>query len=448
MLTQIKNLSKEKNFASLMANVSAAFLGLLSFMLLTRQLSTELFGDWVLYITLATFVDSLRYGLTRTSVVRLLSGAPKADVKRLLGSSYRLNALIFLVNWIVFWLILWILETAGWNIPSGYRIFLIWYPLLSLAGLGWKNAYGLFQAEQNFKRMLWVRVSNVGLFVVFLIANGIWLHLDLTSIIIANILVNGLSSLWCSVKKWDGLLYMPYATRETEKELYHFGKYSMGTLVGSNLLKSADTFIIGMSTLMGPEAIAMYAIPLKLTDLLGIPLRSFSMTAYPRLSRKFLQNDMEGLKRTFYSYSGLVTMAFIPVAIFCFIFAEPLIYLLGGEAYTPVMEELVAVFRIFTVYTVLLPFDRFLGVLFDSINRPNLNLFKVMAMASANIVIDLIAVFVFHSLQLVALGTVAFTLVGIFMGLHYIRKHVEVRIQGIVVYSIGFIRNIKTYLPG
>ena len=74
--------------------------------------------------------------------------------------------------------------------------------------------------------------------------------------------------------------------KETTKELIDFGKYSMGTLIGSSLLKSADTFIIGLSPVLGSAGIAMYAIPLKLTDLLGIPLRSFAMTAYPRMSKK------------------------------------------------------------------------------------------------------------------------------------------------------------------
>ena len=75
MLQKLKHIGREKNLSSLMANVSVAFLGLLSFMLLTRQLPKELFGEWVLFITLATFVDLLRFGLTRTSSVRLLSGA-------------------------------------------------------------------------------------------------------------------------------------------------------------------------------------------------------------------------------------------------------------------------------------------------------------------------------------------------------------------------------------
>ena len=73
-----------------------------------------------------------------------------------------------------------------------------------------------------------------------------------------------------------------------------FGKYAMGTLVGSSLLKSADTFIIGMSAVLGPTAIAIYAIPLKLTDLLGIPLRGFTMTAYPKMAKLFLENKIPG----------------------------------------------------------------------------------------------------------------------------------------------------------
>ncbi|MEL6918577.1 MAG: oligosaccharide flippase family protein, partial [Bacteroidota bacterium] len=258
--------------------------------------------------------------------------------------------------------------------------------------------------------------------------------------------VNLIASVWCTIKAWDGLFYLKHANKTTEKELINFGKFSMGTLIGSSLLKSADTLIIGMSPVLGSIGIAMYAIPLKLTDLLGIPLRSFTMTAYPRMSKKCIDGDMDGVRKTFYAYSGAITLLFIPVAIFCLVFAEHLILILGGEAYKEALPLLTTVFRIFTVYTLLLPIDRFTGVLLDSINRPKLNLYKVIFMTLANIVIDIIAVFIFQSLVVVAIGTVFFTLLGIFLGFYFLRREIQIKSTQILPEGVFFFKNLNTYI--
>lgn len=446
MIEKLKKIGKEKNISSLLTNVAVAFLGLLSFMLLTRQLSKESFGDWVLFITLATFVDLLRFGLTRTSVVRLLAGADKHMFKILLGSSYKINLILLLIIGLSCWSTLGFCLFLDTSLNQGYELFLRWYPLLALCNLGWNTASALFQAEQNFNRMMYVRFANLGLFVLFLIGNLFWFNLGVLEIIWVNLFVNLFSSLWCTFKRWDGLYFYKYAQRSVQKELISFGKYSMGTLIGSSLLKSADTLIIGLSPVLGSAGIAMYAIPLKLTDLLGIPLRSFTMTAYPRMSKKAIEGNLEAVRKIFYTYSGAITLLFIPVAIVCFVFAEYLILILGGKVYTDSLPLLVTVFRVFTVYTLLLPIDRFTGVLLDSINKPKLNLYKVIFMTASNILVDIIGVFVFESLVVVAIGTVAFTLLGIALGFYFLRKEIQIQSKQIFPEGLFFFKNLNNYI--
>jgi O-antigen/teichoic acid export membrane protein len=220
----------------------------------------------------------------------------------------------------------------------------------------------------------------------------------------------------------------------------------MGTLIGSSLLRSADTIIIGLSPILGSVGIAQYAIPLKLTDLLGIPLRSFSITAYPKMSKKSHDGDIDGLKKIFYGYSSVVTLLFIPVAILCFILAEPLVLFLGGSEYKESLSMIAMVFRIFAIYSILLPIDRFTGIALDSINKPRFNFNKVMIMAGANIVGDFIAVFVFQSIEAVAIVTVLFTLIGIVLGYYYLSREMTLSLRCLVSEGLVFFRNLRNHI--
>nr|WP_320120010.1 oligosaccharide flippase family protein [uncultured Marinifilum sp.] len=443
MLNTIRKIIREKNILSLSTSVLTAGLGLLGFLLLTRGLEKSLFGDWVLYTSLATFIDLLRFGLTSTALVRFASGGNKEQKKAYLGASFKIGLFVVIGIAILLWTLLFVFGNLNIKLNNGYYLFLKWYPVLAILNLSWNNSVSYFQAGQNFKSILFIRIVNVGSFVLFLIVNNLFFRFGIIEILYAHLICNLLPSILVFVKRWDGFLYIRKASKEIVWEMLNFGKFSMGTLVGSSLLRSADTFIIGLSPVLGSVGIAQYAIPLKLTDLLGIPLRSFTVTAFPKMSKLSLSGKIDELKDVFYSYSGAVTFMFIPVAIGGFIFAEQLVWLLGGDQYKDSLPLLANIFRIFSVYSILLPIDRFTGVALDSINRPKMNFYKVIVMTSANVIGDLVAVFVFQSLQAVALVTVVFTLIGIVMGYTYLNREIKINILQVANGGLSFFKNLR-----
>ena len=66
------------------------------------------------------------------------------------------------------------------------------------------------------------------------------------------------------------------------------------------------------------------------------------------------------------------------------------------------------------------------GIVLDSINKPEKNFYKVMIMAGANVIGDLIAVYVFKSLKAVAVVSIAFTILGILFGGYYLKKYADI----------------------
>lgn len=440
MLSKIKKIIFNQDFLSLSGNLIYAVLGFASFLILTRSFPKDIFGEWVLFITAANFVEMFRFGITRTAIVRFLSGATEEEKQKLIGANWLIGiiitiflvVLIFAVN---------VLFSSGIK-TSGFGLFFLWYPVYAVLNLPFNNALTVLQAKLQFGKILKLRTINILLFDAFLIVNLLYLKLNITQVLIVYLVISALTSLVSIINKWDGIYLINKYDKQTIRKILDFGKYTTGTLIGSNLLKSADTFIIGMSPFLGTAGVALYSVPLKLTEVMEIPLRSFAATSFPKMSKASIENNLEKVKSLFYKYSGSLTLLFIPFTIFNFIFAEFFVTILGGAEYI----ETANIYRVFCLYGLILPLDRFTGVGLDAINKPKQNFYKVVFMVVANIVGDLIAVFVFQSVFYVALITILMTFVGIVVGYYYFNKEVKLSIPKIFTEGFSFLRNIKSNL--
>lgn len=441
MIKRILHIAKEKNIQSLAGNMLTAGFGFLNFVVLTRSFDKVIFGEWILYLTGATFVEMFRFGITRTALIRFLSGADKDEQKQLIGSNWLIGLFASVIIAILLWLILYFFPDQVKQ--SGFYLFFKWYPILAFLNLPFNNALTIQQAKQFFGQIFIVKTLNSGLFFIGLAINLFWLKLDLIYVIWFHLGISAFVSLITILAGWDGLRFLTKATKATNSTILNFGKYTTLTLIGTNLLRSADTFIIALSPL-GTAAVALYSIPMKLTELLQIPLRSFVATAFPKMSKASIQNDLKMVRYYFYSYAGSMTILFIPVAVFGFIFSDFFVYILGGEQYIgidPITGASTSlIFKVFAIYGILLPIDRLTGVGLDSINKPRKNFYKIIYMVLANIIGDLIAVFVFKSLMAVAVVTIIFTFLGLVIGYRYLSKELQLKprliwIEGWKVYS-------------
>lgn len=438
-MKKLKKIVREDNFLSLTGNVVIAILGIAGFALLTRSLSLEIFGEWVLFVTAGSFVEMFRFGITNTGLIRYLSGSVDTERVQLIGS----NALIGFGATVLIAIILIscniIFEEAIGN--SGYHLFFKWYPLLAFLNLPWNNALVVLQADRKYGKILAIKAMNSGFFFLVILINFYFLNLTLTQLVMAMIIINAITSIVSIIAGWDGIKHITSASVETNKTLLHFGKYTTFTLIGTNLLRSADVLIISLSPL-GNAAVALYSIPLKLTELQQIPLRSFVATAFPKMSKASVHHKIEEVKDLFYTYAGALTYLFVFISLFTFVFAEFFVFLLSGDQYLktdPVTGfNVVNIVRVFSIYGLLLPIDRMTGIGLDSINKPNINALKVFFMVIANVVGDLIAIFIFKSLLLVAVASIIFTLIGIWMGMYFLDKELSLSYREIFSSGLRF----------
>lgn len=414
----LKKIKKNDNFLSLAGNLIFSFLGFLNIFLIARSFSSDDYGIWILYLTSMSFAEMIRMGILQTPMVKFLSSSKKENKNEIIASSWILGLFITLLFSIVIYTIYFFFYEEVKS--SNFDLFFKFYPILSFLTLPSNTALFILQSNGKFDKIIFLRFFSKGFFSILLIINYFYLDLNVENIVMAHLFFAFLTSLISILKSWSGInLILKYKIKKI-KELMNFGKFSLGTLMGSNLLKSSDTFLIGIMMTKGD--VAFYSIPLKLIEVLEIPIRSFVAVALPKMSKATNSINKEKVKEIFYNYTGILSILIIPILAILFFSGEYLIYILGGEKYI----NSVNIFYIFLIYGLFLPLDRFLGVTLDSINLPQLNLYKTIFMAIINIIGDFIAIYFFKSLHAVAIVTIINVLIGIYFGVFFLKKEIGI----------------------
>jgi len=164
------------------------------------------------------------------------------------------------------------------------------------------------------------------------------------------------------------------------------------------------------------------------------------------LSKASIQGKVDEVRELFYSYSGAMTYLFILISLVTFIFAELFVMILGGSQYLgtdPVTGfNATTIVRIFAFYGLLLPLDRMTEIGLESVNRPDRNLTKVGYMVLANVIGDLIAVFIFKSLAIIAIASIVFTAIGVWIGYYFLDKELSLWHRKVFSSGLDFYRNM------
>lgn len=425
MIEKVKGILKNsENLHSLIGNISYAGFSMVLFIMLARFTDKELYGRWVIFITALGLLDMFRVGLAGTGAIRYISTSQGNDRNKAIGTSYHLNILTTLAITLLF-IPAWFLLKP--HAPDNYYLpVLLFYPLCSFASLPHMQATNYSQGIMNFKIVMLIR-GLVGFF--NLLCMGVYIYLfdeTLTGLVIMYSLSDLIVSVFTIIKGWDGWKYLNHFNRRILNELLHFGKYSTAISIGSSLLRSSDTLIISLSAALGAPAVAIFAIPMKLVEMIEIPLRSFAATAFPKLSGGFHEKS-ERFVRDFNAYLTYSVLMLIPVVVILPLISEWILLFFGGDQYIDALDTQKNILYIILFYILLLPFDRFIGVGLMAINKPELNFYKLLIMLTLNIGFNLIAVFVYQSLEMVALATILFTATGAFTGWQMLVKHTEIR---------------------
>lgn len=383
-----------------------ALVGVLSFMLLVRVTAPVVLGEYLIYLAAVILFEMVKSGGLQSALVMRIAKSDPEHRRQISGSAYWL-ATVFSVSVSVILALLYVLPVFTNN--PGIRVFCGWYAVVGLLTVPLHIAEAEAIARQELKFILFLRLAQSAN--ALITAAYAWMGpQSLEALATVHLAFTGFLLLVVLVLRRTNPLDIRFRVWAEIKQLFHLVKYTLATLATTNLLKTADTFLIG--AFLGPAAVALYAVPLKLTELFEIPLRSLSTTAFPQLAGYFNHQDKSGFKYSFVQYVSWSYLLYLPALLAAFLLAPWLVVLLGGQAYA----ETASIFRVLILFGLFLPLNRMTGIALDAIQRPKENFYKVAAMATINIVGDWLALEFTGDLNWVAFVSVVNAASGAWLG--------------------------------
>jgi O-antigen/teichoic acid export membrane protein len=418
-------LIKRQSLWSLGGNGVSAFAGLLLFAISSSRLSTADFGIWVIFQTASTLLDMFRTGLLFPGYLQLSAGKTKVQRRNIFNSVELAFIAITLAQSVLCWILMVVVPSG-----SSWHFFFMYYPWILLSGSVVTLAEWWFQSNVRFQNILFLR----GVHRVVLLAVAFFFVFDLQGLIYVQAGTNILCAMVVvSFFRLPGIRFE--IVRAHASRLFHFGKYATPSQMLSNLLRSSDTLMI--SAAMGSAATGVYGAAAKFLEFVELPIRSFGAVHFNHLAKLANVGRHDEAIRFAKQRVMKTTLRVVPVALFLGVFAPQLILHISGSNYS----ASIPVLRVMAVYCLLIPADRYCGLLLESFARPELNLIKVFVMLTANVVGNGIAILFFNTPLSIAASSIVTFSVGVLFGIWLILTKALPQQQRSVSFKVAIPQN-------
>ncbi len=427
-LKKVLAATKNIHFQSLLGNGIMAVFGLAIISILYRTLSLKDIGIYVLFLTLFGLVDTLRSGFLTFAFIKFYSGTKTDRANEITGSTWCL-ALIITACLVVANIVA--LLFSSYINDVGIVSFLKYFPWVFLAGLPFFMASLIVQGDQRFDRLLWLKLVNQVLFAAMIVALAVVHKAHIDTVLLAYIFSNLAASIVAVFCGWTMLGTIKNMSKSMITELFHFGKYSMGTNLSATLFRVTDVFFINF---LGPAALAVYYLGGRLVQIIEIPLTSFISSGMPGLSGYYNNDEKGQMMHLMKKLIGMVSIGIFIIAVLSILFADPLIMMIGGRKY--INTEAPNIFRIIMSLAVLFPADRFFAVTLDVIHQPKINFYKILVMLAVNLIADYIGITLFKSVYSVVIANIFPLLTAIIIAYIPLNKYYSFSFWD--MYAVGY----------
>lgn len=356
-------------------------LAFVSFLVLVRLLPNYEFGVWVLFLTVASFADMARMGLTQNAIVKFCV-EEEENYGAVATAGLILNtACTLLLGGLL--IVLGGPLSRLWEAPELAQL-LWWYPVFALLLGTARYIDNLQMAHSDFRGIFWSKATyGIG----FLVAIGAYWYSgkgQLLSALPVLQIAAAVPSLIVALAYQPAYLRFGKLQRAWCNRIFHFGKYVLGTNFSSMLFNKMDLMMVG--AFINPLAVGLYNVASRVTNYMEVPMSGISQAVYPRVASINQRGDMNALTRLYEHSVGVLLATLLPMAAVVLLLAEPVVVLLAGRDYASAAPILC----ILVLAVLAKPWSRLFGITLDAIGRPKLNFALLAAALVGNVILNLI----------------------------------------------------------
>ena len=213
--------------------------------LLFRALSQELFGVWVLFLSITSILEVGRIGLLQNALVKYLTTSkdPK-EIGRITTASLVLN--FILTSFIVLVLLVISKPISIWLDAPLLAVLLKIYCLTTVLLIPFFQGNYIQQANLDFKGIFWGNAVKGGIlfsYIAWLFFNKI--EMELTNLAFCQLTAAIAASVVSMVFAKKYARFSREVDWEWVRKLFRFGKYVFGTNFCAQLFKNVDKILLG-----------------------------------------------------------------------------------------------------------------------------------------------------------------------------------------------------------
>jgi len=347
--------------------------------LLLRGLTKEDFAAWGVFLIAAYFIEMGRSGMIQNGLVRFLAihRDKKNDYAAISTASLALNACFSILAALL------LLPGTGW-LASTYHAprlaeILPVYVITNFVMVLFYHFNYVQQANFEFRGIFWSTFFFRGApfaWVLFCKVSGWPLELRHLAGAMLGGAVSGAMGSWLYARPF--LLHTARVELTWVKKLLAYGRYVLGTNLGTMFYKNIDKLALGQ--LLGPVAFAVYDAAGKVTQMIETPSFSIAQIVFPQSAGRMEKDGAPGIKRLYERSVGAILAIILPFIALVLLFAEPIIRAFAGDQYA----ASAGVMRLTAFFGLFMPFAVQFGTILDATGKPAVNFAYTLSTALLN----------------------------------------------------------------
>jgi lipopolysaccharide exporter len=368
---------------SLMDRIAMVFFGFLNVFFMARMMSKTEIGVWILFTSVTAILEMVRVGFIRNPFITYLVSAEADDKKKIVTASFFLHCVLS------FFISLFIIAAASalsdfWNSPGLTELFFV-YAVNNIIFIAYHHFEYLQQAQLKFKGIFISNLFRLGLFALYIMIRFVMHDVpDLVELAIVQCITSVIACFVAYSFVRGSVDFSRTIDFKLVKELFHYGKFTLGTNISSMFVKNTDTWMIGR--IVSSAGVAIYNPAIRLSNLVEVPTLAIAGVFFPQVSQKLKEQGEAGVRDVYIKSVSLILALTIPMVLPLYIFAELAITIIFGPEYV----DSASILRVTLFYTLIIPFNRQFGTVMDGTKRPKINFYLLVLVAILNLAFNFV----------------------------------------------------------